>query len=228
MNKTPNSNKDHFHTNSCADSLNARRNTASRITVLACGILGFVIMLTLLISNDLTAFDDPIRHCFYVMRNPALNSVISAFTHLGDPISVVIICALLLVIKPIRISFGIPIAAGSVFASVLNKIIKHIVQRPRPDDVIHLVSESGFSFPSGHSISSMFLYATLIWLIRRYVQNRALKNTLTAILLLPLFGIGLSRIYCGVHFPSDVLAAWFLGIAISMATIEIVTRVQKR
>lgn len=104
---------------------------------------------------------------------------------------------------------------------MLNKLIKTAVQRPRPDDVVHLISEGGFSFPSGHSITSMFVFGLLIFLVRSNVRNKTAANVLTAVLSIPMILIGLSRIYLGVHYPTDVLAGWCLGIAVTAAVIGI-------
>ena len=114
--------------------------------------------------------------------------------------------------KPTRRTYGLHVSEGAIAVTVLNKIIKSLVERPRPDDIVHLVHAGGFSFPSGHSITSMFVFGMLIYLVRTNMQNRHAANILTVVLAIPMVCIGLSRIYLGVHYPTDVLAGWSLGI----------------
>jgi len=78
---------------------------------------------------------------------------------------------------------------------------------------------AGYSFPSGHSITSMFVYGMLIYLVRKNIKNRKHADIMTVILAIPAITIGLSRIYLGVHFPTDVLAGWCLGVI----TIMVIT-----
>ena len=127
----------------------------------------------------------------------------------------------MLLIKTTKLTNVITVSAGAIYVTVLNKLIKTAVQRPRPDDVVNLISEGGFSFPSGHSITSMFVFGLLIFLVRSNVRNKTAANVLTAVLSIPMILIGLSRIYLGVHYPTDVLAGWCLGIAVTAAVIGI-------
>lgn len=85
-------------------------------------------------------------------------------------------------------------------------------ERPRPDN-LRIIEETGFSFPSGHSMASMAFYGYLIYLIFMNVKDRKLRNLLCAGLGILVFLIGLSRIYLGVHYTSDVIA----GMCFSMA-----------
>ena len=74
----------------------------------------------------------------------------------------------------------------------------------------------------------MFVFGILIYLVRVNVQDRTAANILTVIIAVPMVCIGLSRIYLGVHYPSDVLAGWALGIAVMMVVIEIADRLRSR
>ena len=91
-----------------------------------------------------------------------------------------------------------------------------------------MIEEGGYSFTSGHSITSMVVFGLLIYLVRKYVRNRKAANILTAALAVPWIFIGLSRIYMGVHFPSDVLAGWALGAAVLVGIIVIVEKCDAR
>ena len=184
-------------------------------------VLLFAALLFCVLADHTSGFDDPVRSFFYNLRCDALTPAVKAVTYMGNWQSITALCIALLLIKPTRITYGIPVSAGAIFVTVLNKLIKAAVQRPRPDDVIHLIREGGFSFPSGHSITSMFVFGLLICLVRSNVRNTTAANVLTAVLSIPMILIGLSRIYLGVHYPTDVLAGWCLGIAVTAAVIGI-------
>ena len=110
-----------------------------------------------------------------------------------------------------------------MIATAINLAIKDIVQRPRPLGY-RLVSETGFSFPSGHSMISMALYGFVIYLIYRYAHDRNLKWASIIFLSLLIIVIGLSRIYLGVHYASDVLAGLLISMAYLMIYLKIVAR----
>lgn len=118
----------------------------------------------------------------------------------------------LLLLKRTRLAYGVPLSIGAIVVSLANKGIKAIVMRPRPDEAMFLIEQGGWSFPSGHAITSMFFYGMLIWLIRKNVKNHKLADILTVLLVIPMILVGISRIYLGVHYPTDVLAGWSLGI----------------
>ncbi|HEX2947554.1 MAG TPA: phosphatase PAP2 family protein [Clostridia bacterium] len=99
------------------------------------------------------------------------------------------------------------IAAGSL----LNEILKQIFQRARPD-ILRLVTVTDYSFPSGHSMNSMIFYGFLAWLILKYVQPR-FKYPAAFILSMMILLIGTSRVYLGVHYASDVIAGFIIGLA---------------
>lgn len=101
------------------------------------------------------------------------------------------------------------IAAGG-FA--LNTLLKYFYDRPRPNVVPHLTEVNSASFPSGHSMLSAIIYLTLAVLVARLLQRRTLRIYVIAVSLLLVGLIGLTRIYLGVHYPTDVLAGWTAGL----------------
>ena len=123
----------------------------------------------------------------------------------------------LLIIGAVMIKFGrwkefigYALITEGVYLSVL--ILKEIIQRVRPDEIYMKVHKTSFSFPSGHSSVSMFFYLTLIYLINTSVKNKWAKIFIDAFLILWILSVGLSRIYLGVHYPSDVLGGYLVGI----------------
>lgn len=104
--------------------------------------------------------------------------------------------------------------------TVINQAVKHIVRRPRPN-VLRLVEESGYSFPSGHSMVSMAFYGIVIYLVYKNVSNKYLKWLLITLLSLLILSIGFSRIYVGVHYFTDVVSGFLLGLAYLIIYINI-------
>lgn len=118
---------------------------------------------------------------------------------------------------------GLSIFSNLVIVTVLNQLLKYILQRPRPTEY-RIINESGYSFPSGHSMVSMAFYGYLIYLIYKYAKNKYVKWT-SIILLSILIGlIGLSRIYLGVHYTSDVLVGFLISISYLITYITILDK----
>ncbi|MEG3125839.1 phosphatase PAP2 family protein [Sphingomonas sp. GB1N7] len=103
------------------------------------------------------------------------------------------------------------VLAGTISGAIAVAVAKAIVARPRPALVDHLVQVSSASFPSGHATSSAIVYLTIAALVMQIVRGRPLRIYIlgTAIVLVTL--IGCSRVYLGVHWPSDVLTGWGFG-----------------
>jgi len=127
----------------------------------------------------------------------------------------------LIIIKQKKV--GIAICLNLLFSSILNWTLKNIVQRPRPNE-FRLIDESGYSFPSGHSMVSMAFYGFIIYLIYKNVENKYLKWGLITFLEILIICIGTSRIFLGVHYTSDVIA----GFLISIAYLMIFTNVARK
>lgn len=142
--------------------------------------------------------------------NPSVTPIFVVITNLGGVMVVgaltIISCIL---IKNKKISFTILL--NVVIATILNILLKNIIQRPRPDD-FRLISETGYSFPSGHSMVSMAFYGFLIYLIYKYLKNKKLKVILITFLSILVILIGISRIYLGVHYTSDVIAGFLISV----------------
>ncbi len=118
---------------------------------------------------------------------------------------------------------GVSIISNLAIITVLNQLLKRIVQRPRPTE-FRIVEESGYSFPSGHSMVSMAFYGYLIYLIYKYVKNKYLKWIFIILLSILICSIGISRIYLGVHYTSDVLGGFFISISYLIIYISAVNK----
>jgi undecaprenyl-diphosphatase len=99
---------------------------------------------------------------------------------------------------------------------LLNLTLKHAFARERPDTALHLVEVTSTSFPSGHSMASSIFYLTMGVLLARTAQRRREKAYFVGSAIMITFLIGFSRVYLGVHYPTDVLAGWSAGTAWAM------------
>ena len=166
-------------------------------------IVGYKLVSTLLISD----FATPIA---------------KFITNFGGAIILIILAPMLFIfIKNKKI--GVSIISNLAIITVLNQLLKRIVQRPRPTE-FRIVEESGYSFPSGHSMVSMAFYGYLIYLIYKYVKNKYLKWISIILLSILICSIGISRIYLGVHYTSDVLGGFFISISYLIIYISAVNK----
>lgn len=115
------------------------------------------------------------------------------------------------------------IAINLAIIFVCNQILKRIIARPRPNE-FRIVEETGYSFPSGHSMVSMAFYGLFIYLIYKKIDNKYLKWTLITLLSILILLIGVSRIYLGVHYASDVCAGFLLSISYLIGFIHFISK----
>lgn len=120
------------------------------------------------------------------------------------------------------------VVVATVGGSLASHFLKLLFERQRPSVVPHLTEVSSHSFPSGHSMVSAVVYLTLGVLLARLVDERRLKAYFLVIALMLTFVIGLTRIYLGVHYPTDVLAGWSAGLVWACACWLVARWLQRR
>lgn len=194
----------------------------SKKTMIGVGLLGgslliFIIVAYAVATRTASGFDNPIRNFIYGLRAEGLNTLMEGITYLGNWQSVTIVCLLLLAYDKTRIPFGVLGATVAITDSLLNKGLKMLFERARPDDILPLIEQGGYSFPSGHAVTSMAFYGMLLFLVQTRREDRKKANMLSLVLLLLIVLIGPSRIYLGVHYPTDVLAGWAEGVFVATA-----------
>ena len=197
-----------------------------RLIFWGCCVVLLAALTYLVKTVGVPAFDAAVMDWFYSIRTDQRTEIARGVTFFANTKTIVWLCIIFLVIPKVNKKVGIPIAATAAVGSFLNRTIKHAVMRPRPEYDLQLIHPGGFSFTSGHSSSSIMMYGLLAWLIRRYVKDKRIANIATVILTILWICIGFSRMYLGVHYPTDVLGGWTLGMIIMLITITIVEKVE--
>jgi len=165
-------------------------------------------------ENELTAFDDAISAAVQSYRTPSLTSIFEFITHLGDRIAYFIaalVVAAFFYFKYGRWKFTLQTILVLLLSSLSNVVLKKVINRERPT-FEHLVAVSTLSYPSGHSMSAMAFYGFLIYLSFRLSGSWWFKAVSFISFGLLILLIGISRIYLGVHYPSDVIAGFLGGL----------------
>lgn len=192
---------------------------------------GFAGILTYLLVSAYgmgpTPIDLAVLEFMVSIRNDFLNAVVAAITHCGDTVTIVALCAIL-VILPTRRKYGFPLTLAALTGLAIYKPMKHIFLRARPDVMYHIVEQGGYSFPSGHTTSSIIVYGLLLYLIRKHCKNDKLKNILSVVCILLACLIPPSRLYVGVHWATDVLCGIFIAFGVVTLAIAILERIYKK
>ena len=146
----------------------------------------------------------------YLIRD-SLTPIFKIITWFGSATCLILLAVILFfTIKNKKV--GLLISTNLIIITILNQALKIIVQRPRPTEY-RIINEAGYSFPSGHSMVSMAFYGFLIYLIYKNIKNKYLKISLIVVLSLLIVMIGISRIYLGVHYTSDVCAGFLVSLS---------------
>lgn len=173
---------------------------------------GFVELTDELAENELGAFDRSVTDFITAFRTPGNTVLFSSITRLGERLAYILISVLLAAVLYWRyrsLSTILQTVAVLILASLSNIALKRFFSRARPD-VEHLVSVDSMSYPSGHSMSAMAFYGFLIYICLKLQMPGWVRVMLVVAFVLIIAGVGVSRIYLGVHYPSDV-AAGFIG-----------------
>lgn len=200
------------------------KNNIKWIICLICIIL-FAAILENVLDNEITNFDSYVFNFIKNVRTDTVTAILNIITQFGDALVLITISLLSLIILKNK-KIGIMISLNLATIAGLNKILKHIIQRPRPLGD-RLIEESGYSFPSGHSMASMAFYGLIIYLIFKKVENKKIRNILITLLSILIITIGISRIYLGVHYASDVIAGFVLSIAYLAVFTAIIPKLLK-
>ncbi len=192
---------------------------------------------SMIVNGNTYAFDERLLLALRDPSDPAdpigpawLENVMRDITSLG---SFTVIILMTLVVVGYLLIDGKRAAAAFVLAATsggiaLSEILKALFARPRPELVAHLVDVNSTSFPSGHAMLSAVTFLTLGALLTRVQGSRRLKIYIVSIAILLTIAVGGSRVYLGVHWPTDVLAGWCAGASWAIGCWLLERRLQQR
>jgi len=184
-------------------------------TLVNMAVLCLLVFTALALSYEtswLREVDLSILHALRELESSGLTSFFRMITHMGSTLGILVVTllAVLWSVYKRRWLDALHVVVAVVGSWQLNNLLKHLFQRPRPD-ILHLAEADGFSFPSGHAMIGISTYAVLAFLISRAVRGAGGPTTVAVAFGLLILLIGLSRIYLGVHYPTDIAAGYAAG-----------------
>lgn len=194
-----------------------------RIIIAALLVIIFIIIAFCVEMPIIQKIDSTIYGIFSKFINKSATGIIKVITFLGNNVIVVLVSLTLLILKSTRKEIGIPAVVSVVSSTILMVTIKLLVARERPN-ILPLIFEKSYSFPSGHAMVNTALYFTIAFFAGRYIKNKKIAIPITIFIYLFPIIIGLTRVYLGVHYISDVFAGIFIGCAVHIVVTELFKR----
>ncbi len=197
-----------------------RRNTKIvSILVILC-LLIFVGIAYLVGTNNINWFDDAVYSVISKLKSNPMTVFFQFITFFCSTKAIIVMLILILIVARNKKN-SLLVIYNTIGCFLLNQGVKFIFERPRPTG-INIIDESGFSFPSGHSMVSLAFYGLFIYIIStKFIPPYKKVFSIIGLGLMILL-IGISRIYLGVHYASDVLAGFLLSLAYLLVYINIV------
>ena len=174
---------------------------------------GFGLIAVLVRLNKMDRFDKLVTTYIQDFETSFLTNIMQLFTYIGSMSFIHILAFVIFIIfyfylkDRSNLLLFIIALLGSHY---LFRLLKQLFKRARPD-VHRLIEIGGYSFPSGHATNALCIYGVLTFVLWHHIPTRWGRIILSIFSIFMIVSIGLSRIYLGVHFPSDVLAGYFAG-----------------
>ena len=166
-------------------------------------------------QENLEGFDEKATSFIYEYRSEAMTTFVKVITDMGDVLTysiIIVAVAIWFLIDKRSMRWLIQSFIILTSTAILNILIKNYINRPRPDMEMRLIEASSYSYPSGHSMCALAFYGFLIYLAYKKVEHTWVKILAFIFLPLLILAIGASRVYLGVHYPSDVIAGFAAGL----------------
>ncbi|BBH24508.1 phosphatidylglycerophosphatase B [Paenibacillus baekrokdamisoli] len=183
------------------------------LLVLLVAIAGFEGLSILVSRNQLKQFDASIIDVVQGWESPTLTKAAKLLSAVGSssvtiPLIIVVAVVLFIVLKHRKEL--ILLIGGMLGSTLLNELLKRLYHRARPD-IHRIIEQEGFSFPSGHSMAAFTFYGLMTFLLWRHLPSQRWRIALLVFSGCMILSIGLSRIYLGVHYPSDVIGGYWIS-----------------
>lgn len=200
------------------------------LTVGLAGVLALAVGFTALLEDVLdgegvAAFDGPANQWLAGHRQPRLTTVLLAVTRMGNTGSQAAVLTVVCIACAVAARSWFPVligVAGGAGVGLVIVVAKELIGRQRPPQPSAVITVGGYSFPSGHATGAAAIGLLCAWMICRWVVHRwPLQVAVWTITVAAVGLIGFSRLYLGVHFPTDVLAGWALGAGWAVTVIVV-------
>ncbi|MDM5452332.1 phosphatase PAP2 family protein [Peribacillus simplex] len=184
-------------------------------------LIGFSFIAFTISANEYLKFDEVVIALVQGLESPLLTSIMKFFTYIGSTSALIILSLFILffLYKVLKHRLELILFSAVIIGSpLLNFMVKLFFRRARPD-LHRLIEIGGYSFPSGHAMNAFSLYSILTFLLWRHITAKWARVLLILFSMTMILSIGISRIYLGVHYPSDIIAGYLAGgfwIAISI------------
>lgn len=185
-------------------------------------VLLFFVDLIMVITGFSSNFDNAISLFYSVHNNVTFTNIFKAISFICSPKFMIVLNVLLFIFIIVKKKYKLLIIVLSSISSVIiNNLVKIIVKRKRPD-YLRMVMEKSYSFPSGHAMISVLFFGSIIYLVNKH--NLKYKKLITFSLSTFILLIGISRIYLGVHYLTDVVGGYLLGFIVLFLIIHLFER----
>lgn len=180
-------------------------------------LVAFLVLTYFVVTSKTSKIDEDTFNLLIKLKCKPVTGILYVITKIGSSLGVAIVLLISLIpfIKTKKLSDFKYVLINTMLGVLLMKGIKEIVRRTRPS--WKWIRQGGYSYPSGHTISAVLLYGTLLLIVNKNVHGK-LRKPLIVFLSIMMFLIPISRIYFGVHYLTDVLASTILGIIILIIT----------
>ncbi|SDN67792.1 phosphatase PAP2 family protein [Bacillus sp. OK048] len=173
-------------------------------------VVGFTITSLFISDHKIIDFDHDIIAAIQGLESPLLTKVMRFFTFIGSTPVVIVLMILVIIFlyKVLHHRLELILLISAILGSaVLNQILKQVFHRIRPN-FHRLIDISGYSFPSGHAMNAFTVYVIISFLLWRHIPSKWGRSLLICISTVMILAIGISRIYLGVHYPSDIIGGY--------------------
>ena len=196
------------------------RNNKYKFIIL---IFLFLLLIILVTSNNINWLDNNIYNFLIGFKSELLTKIMKIITFFADPITIISFCLIAVILYLLKYYLSIYLILTTIISTFTNLLLKNVIRRDRPT-ILRLVDASGYSFPSGHAMGSICFYGFIIYMIKKSNINNKIKTTINTFLSILIFLIGLSRIYLGVHYASDIIGGFILGYIILVGIITLINK----
>lgn len=194
-----------------------KKKDKKNIIIVGCLLFLFILLSIFVMSGLTKSVDNNVYNFIIGFRCDLLDNYFKVITRFGNASIVIIVLGICIFLM--RNKYALYLSFCSSSSVIFNTIFKYVFRRERPN-ILRLIVQNGYSYPSGHSMITMCCYGYLFYYVLRFIKNKYLKVLLLIILSVLIISIPISRIYVGVHYFTDVLGGLLLGGCILFIIIK--------